>query len=309
MWKVRQKHEKLIKQETLLFEISRDYSNNYAVVYPNKYSIAMSNLGFNFLYKELNTRGDSNGERFFYDQDDDEVISLESNRYLNEFEVILFSLTYELDYINLLRLMIKSEIEIFGDRRTRLFPILIGGGAALTINPAPLLKVLDFIYLGNADGDLKRIIDTVNRKDYRDKEELYDRLKKITGLIPGEHIRKVSTFKISKYFPDAPVHSTVITPNSEMKDMFLIETARGCPYRCSFCSVGRIKGGFRRFSAESIIGIIKKHRDKFRRVGLVSSAVLENNEINLVLKFGIDNGITMNTSSLRLDLLNEENLN
>ncbi|MDD3626862.1 MAG: radical SAM protein [bacterium] len=308
MWKIRLKHQKLIEQETLLFDILKDFSNNYAVVYPNKYSIGMSNLGFNFLFKELNSRGDSSGERFFYEEDEDEILSMESNRSLSEFEVILFSLTYELDYINLLRLMIKSEIEIFGDRRTRLFPILIGGGAALTINPAPLLKILDFIFLGNADKEFSKIIEIINRKDYRDKLDLYNKLKDIPGIIPGEHIKKIKALNISYSVPEKPVHSAIITPNAELKNMFLIETARGCPYNCSFCSVKKITGKYKKFPAEAVVSVLERHKGKFEKVGLVSSAVLENNEIKKIFMYGIENNLTMNTSSLRLDLLDEVNL-
>ncbi|MCK4665624.1 B12-binding domain-containing radical SAM protein [Candidatus Dependentiae bacterium] len=309
MWKIRKNHQKIIQNETLLFDRFIDYSNNYGLVYPNNYKIGMSNLGLHFIYKLINSRGDANCERFFYEDSSTEVLSLESNRYLNEFEVILFSLTYELDYLNVIKLLKNANIEIFGNKRTQLFPILIGGGAALTINPSPLLKLFDFIFLGNADKKLNKIIDIINKKDYETKIELWNNLKGIPGLIPGEFISKTNYYKICNEKPEDPIYNSILTPNTELKNMFLIEIGRSCPHNCKFCSVSNIYGKYKIFDSEKIIAILNQYKNKIKKVGLLSSAVLEHKNIKDVLEFCIENNLTVNTSSLRLDLLNSEILN
>ncbi|MRR37581.1 radical SAM protein, partial [bacterium] len=102
---------------------------NIALVYPNTSFIGMSNLGLHAMYRVLNADPDVVCERFFLDED----LSMESSRPLRDFPVIAFSVSYELDWINMLRIMIRNNIPIRSRGREG-SPFVMAGGAAATIN-------------------------------------------------------------------------------------------------------------------------------------------------------------------------------
>ena len=115
---------------------------NIALVYPNTYWVGMSNLGVHTMYRVFNDHPGICCERFFLDQEK----SIESGRPLQDFHIIAFSISYELDWIHMIRILMDNKIRIRADERKGM-PIVMAGGSAVTMNPEPVADALDLCFL------------------------------------------------------------------------------------------------------------------------------------------------------------------
>ena len=128
-----------------------------ALVYPNTYAVGMSNLGFQTIYRHLNALPDVVCERVFFPDpaDLDEMrrtstspLSLESQRPLTDFQLVGFSVTYEGDYVNVLRLLDMAGIPLRPADRRPHDPLLLMGGVCAFSNPEPIAPFMNFIVVG-----------------------------------------------------------------------------------------------------------------------------------------------------------------
>jgi hypothetical protein len=115
-----------------------------ALLYPNTYHQAMSNLGFLSIYHHINSREDALCERFFLPDPEDlaehrktgyPLFSLESGRHLTDFDVIAFSISFENDYIHLPTIFELSRLPLYAEERADRFPLLLCGGVCAFLNP------------------------------------------------------------------------------------------------------------------------------------------------------------------------------
>lgn len=113
----------------------------FALTYPNIYKTAMSSLGYNILYNFINGREDTWCERIIYPNTN----SIESNTPLNNFDIISFSLQFEEDYFNVLKILKQAGIPLKRNERTENDPLIIAGGPCSTANPMPLSDYIDNI--------------------------------------------------------------------------------------------------------------------------------------------------------------------
>ncbi|MBU4412111.1 MAG: radical SAM protein, partial [Proteobacteria bacterium] len=135
-----------------------------ALIFPNRYGLGNSNLGFQLVYALVNSLPGFVCERFFY-QDNQPPVSLESGRPLRDFPVILCSLSFEQDFFNLLALFSAGGIEPLAERRSATTsryrpgqPLVIGGGVASFINPEPLAPFVDLFVVGEAEPILPQLM-------------------------------------------------------------------------------------------------------------------------------------------------------
>ena len=135
-----------------------------ALVYPNTYHLGMSNLGFQGIYGLLNGMKDVVCERAFMPDEKDleeyrrtktELFSMESKRPLNRFNIVAFSVSFENDYPNIVRILQLSKIPLMSSRRSERHPITIMGGACAFFNPEPVADFFDICFIGEADEMLK----------------------------------------------------------------------------------------------------------------------------------------------------------
>lgn len=130
-----------------------------ALIYPNNYSIGVSSLGFQLVYSLLNSIDGVVCERFFLPESGDSLRSFESQRPLNDFPLLFYSISFEHDYLNLARLLLAADIPLFASERSGELisadnPLVIGGGVATFMNPEPLAPFTDLFLLGEAEGML-----------------------------------------------------------------------------------------------------------------------------------------------------------
>ena len=275
-----------------------------ALVYPNSYYIGMSNLGFQTVYRLLNSYDDIVCERAFYEPKLGEgpLISLETQRPLDDFSVVAFSISYELDYWNALQALKAAGVPLFASQRDDSHPLIIAGGPCLTANPAPLSPVFDAIAIGEGEAILPGLVGALRQG--LDREQLLAALAKVPGVyVPSQENGPVQR----QYAPDLaePTTSVVLTPETEFKDMYLMEIARGCGRACRFCLAGYLFRPVRARPLEALLEQAEEGLKHSRRLGLVGAAVSDHPDLDELVSELNRRGAALSFSSLRADALTE----
>lgn len=322
-WKLRLKMEKLKEQETN-FVPEKSFGSvpvNVALVFPNAYELGMTNLGFQAIYREINSRTDSLCHRAFLFKGFPPY-TMEALKPLSGYDIVGFSVSFEMDYLNLLKILDDAGIPLFACERDN--PIVIAGGPAITFNPEPLSPFVDFFVIGEGEEVIHEILDTFRENAGRSKEYILEKMAQIDGVyVPSFYEVKygnkgdVEEFKAvppaplkikRRWVKDLDAFSTetaVITPNTEFKDMFLIELSRGCGRNCRFCMAGYCYRVPRARKMERILERAKFAARLGKKVGLVGAAVSDYPKIDELVKELVRNDIKFSVSSLRADSLSE----
>ncbi len=272
-----------------------------AAGYPAPYRIGMSNLGFHFLYAGLRRSPGVSVERFFSDTS---PLTLETGSPLSSASVIFFSISYEEDYLNAVRILHEAGVPARRIERTR-GPLVIAGGPAVSANPAPFSAIADAIALGEGEGTLDEIIRLLGDTGELARDETLVSLAGLPGvLVPGAPGRSAGYREPIACGPFS--HSTVITPDTVFPDMLLVESGRGCPGACAFCLATSLYRPFRYLRRDALEETLSRLAAPVRRVGLVSPAVAANPEFGAIVGMLRSRGIAVSTSSLRAEDLDEE---
>ncbi len=302
-----------------------------ALVYPNTYYLGMSNLGFQTIYRHLNERDDVVCERAFLPEPSEledrsgvrgPLVTLESGRPLRSCDIVAFSISFENDYPNLIRILELAGVPVLSASRTRFDPIVLIGGAITYINPEPLADFADTMVIGDGEEAVYAYIDRYIEDEALDRETHLARTIALDGMYvpslqsssPGD--RGASrTGEIAKQqvgaLADYPAHSAVLTPDTEFGDMLLIEISRGCPRRCNFCAVSYVYPGFRALKPATILDLIRSKnasleragQERLKAVGLVSSAMCDYPYLDELCAGLEETGLRVGVSSVRVDLV------
>jgi len=310
-----------------------------ALIYPNKYELGMSNLGFQLVYSLLNRDDSIVAERVFLPESGTKPLSLESSRPLADFPLLLFSVSFEQDYLHLIMLLEISGIPPLASARTDISgrispqaaggqPLVVAGGVAAFMNPEPLAPFVDLFIIGEAEPVLgpvvARISEQMGRKDK--VELLADIGTNHSGCYAPAlyHVRYGSdgTFqanapiddypalprRIKKVILEAPgnlaAHSTILTPQAEFSDLFMTELGRGCSRGCRFCAAGFIYRPPRLWQAQAIIAAIDSRPDSCARIGLLGMEMARPAEMALIADYLSSLSCSLSFSSLRADIIN-----
>jgi radical SAM superfamily enzyme YgiQ (UPF0313 family) len=285
----------------------------FAFVYPNSYYIGMSNLGLQAIYGLLNSLDETVCERVFWDTENSSgntlPVSVESQRPLSDFSVLAFSLNYEIDYFNIVPLLKASGIPLYSADRDATQPLIIAGGPCITANPMPVAPFFDCQCIGEAEALLPLMLPVVAAGITGNRDDLLKALARIPGILVP---RYASEIRVSRQWVkelDAfPVHSIVLTQNTELHDLYLIEIERGCVHDCRFCLVG---SAFRPVRFRSLDNLVKQAEVglQFRkRLGLVGPAVTDHPQIEEIFRRLLRMEAQFSISSLRISSLTPEML-
>jgi radical SAM superfamily enzyme YgiQ (UPF0313 family) len=261
---------------------------NVALVWPGSYRIGMSSLGFLSVYSLINSSERGLCERFFLPEMGDRLLSKESKRAINSFEIIAGSLSIENDYYLFLKVLELGGIPVVSNLRCDLssFRGLVAvGGIGPWSNPYPFMPFVDFILTGEGEITWPRIMDLYEEEDFYklSKEEKLLLLERevpgiiVPSLLP-EELTKENTYSLSfknalsKFTPIRPSRlifpsskentqflppgSPVFTLNTEFSGMKLVEISRGCPYGCRFCLAGSMYRPHRFWELDNILKAI-----------------------------------------------------
>jgi radical SAM superfamily enzyme YgiQ (UPF0313 family) len=275
----------------------------------------MSNLGFQWVYRLFRREADVSCERFFVEEAARKGPStLESGAPLGSFPLVALSISWEMDYPNLLRLLADARIPP-REERSESDPIVLVGGDCARINPAPLSPWVDVF----AMGDGEKLIPEIGRILRADVSRP-ERLSLFAGThgfyVPAVHGRHaeeaaggkvvVQQFRGEDGPTREPPHTTILTPHTELSDKLLIEIARGCSEMCRFCWSAYAMAPQVRIDASRILEVAARNRHLTSRAGLIATAVGDHPEILPILKGLRDLDFHIALSSIKIDAVTEE---
>ncbi|MBI5117725.1 radical SAM protein [Candidatus Poribacteria bacterium] len=305
--------------------IKRTAPLRVCLVFPNTYHTGMSNLAVHTLYSILNARKDCSCERSFCEEP---LIgrSLETGAPLGDFDIIAFSVSFELDYPNVLKALRAARIPLRTCDRNELHPLVIAGGPCIFSNPEPLADYFDLCAIGEGEELILEVVDTVlDARKYRlRKEPLLHNLSRIPGAyVPslfspvysddGTLMRMEARRgdglpiapRIVADLDKHPCSSVIITRETEFAGMFLVELGRGCRRGCKYCSacytyLRRVR------SLDSLTTQIRAARPLSNRIGLVTSDLADYPHRKELLDFLLQMGLGFSVSSVRADSITDD---
>ena len=221
------------------------------IVFPNSYYIGMSNLALHILYKTLNSDQNIVCERCFFEENE-VPRSLESGKPLKSFDIIFITLSFELDYINIPKLLSRAGIPGLTLERKDGDPLVVAGGICVMANPEPVSRFIDLFILGDVEATIPLFMERYREAKRKKREEVVDELScfdwaydpmaldvsysldgTLEAFIPQDFSATIESYKGKNLGTSA-----IISSNTEFSDMFLVEGTRGCPSRCPFCLLG-----------------------------------------------------------------------
>jgi radical SAM superfamily enzyme YgiQ (UPF0313 family) len=278
-----------------------------ALVFPNTYFVGMSSLALHSLYRLWNARDDAICERVFTDARP--ATSLESGAPLDYFPVVAFTVSYEMDYFNVVEILRSAGIPLRSGDRDEVHPLIIAGGPAVSANPEPLAPLLDAILIGEVEPVLTSLTEALHLAP-DDRSACLSALSELPGfyvpaLYPPTSERQGVARQWLRDLDSFPTGSVVLTPGTEFADMGLIEIARGCGRGCRFCLAGY---GYRPPRERSVASILDQAGELLRRtdrLGLVSAAVSDHSRIDQIAVELRRLGARLSVSSMRVDPVSE----
>ena len=268
------------------------------LIYPNTYFVGMSNLGFQVIYSELNKIAGVSCERIFLSE---RILSLERGKIPAGFEILAFSISFELDYLNVLKILDFSGIPLRSSERGDSYPLVIAGGFASSSNPEPLADFIDVFLIGDGEEIIVEFMDVY--KHLRGRSNRRELLKELAGIrgvyVPGAENNEFVERRRLENLDDFDTASHILTPNTEFGNMFMIEITRGCPGGCRFCMAGSVCKPFRVRSSGKVLSLVSRGLKNRRRIGLVSLETSSYPYLDEILEGILNMGGVVSLSSLK----------
>jgi radical SAM superfamily enzyme YgiQ (UPF0313 family) len=341
-WEIRKLHDAVLTREIGGKRKEWGGRLRVALVYPNRYSAGMSNLGFLSIHARINERPDALCERAFLPSAAEAKVlarrslplsTLESGSPLKDYDIVAFSLSYENDLLNVPSILSAGGVPPFRTDRAESGgprPLVLAGGFAASLNPEPAGVFADAVVVGDGERAAEAILDL---RDPRPAEmEYLKNLASIPGVyVPAGYIPeylepaggdperqgRLRALNRLPGFPaivareavalsDYPPLPTVLAEDAELGRMALVETSRGCPKMCGFCAAAHACPEFREMPLPYVRAAVDAAWPHRRKIGLIGAAVLDWPHFRNFSKEVLARGGTVSPASVRADLVDGE---
>ncbi|AFY78633.1 Fe-S oxidoreductase [Pleurocapsa sp. PCC 7327] len=284
--------------ERLLFTPASPNPDAIPVIFafPNEYSVGITSLGYQVVWATLAMRPDLRVSRLFTDVCETLPRSP---------ELLGFSFSWELDYINILNLLESLEIPIRAAERDDTHPLVFGGGPVLTANPEPFADFFDLILLGDGENLLDNFVDAYQEVRSADRQTKLRYLSQVPGIYVPSLYEVTYDSQKGKIQSIAPIDSetptriqkqtyrgnilsasTVVTEKAAWENIYMVEVVRSCPEMCRFCLASYLTLPFRTASLEgSLIPAIERGLKVTDRIGLLGASVTQHPEFEKLLDY------------------------
>ena len=320
-----------------------EVSIRYAFAFPDVYEVGMSHLGMKILYHLINERSDTYCERVFAPwvdmegkmrQADIPLFTLETKTPLSKFDIVGFTLQYEMSYTNILNMLDLAGIPLLAEQRTGEDPFVIVGGPC-AYNAEPLADFVDIVALGEGEELTGELLDAY--KEWKGSGEsrraFLERAAQISGVyIPGFYdVTYLEDGRIASVAPNTDavqsrvgkriVHDMdrtyypdrIIVPFMNIvHDRIMLELFRGCTRGCRFCQAGMIYRPIQERSPERLLELAEKlvQSTGYEEISLVSLSTSDYSELEHLVKQLMkrfeDKRVALSLPSLRLDSFEKE---
>ena len=315
-------NQSYFQSEHLLFDpATPDHDAvNIVFAFPNTYTVGITSLGYQGIWANLATRSQVNVSRWFTDAHEDLP---------RQIEILGFSFSWELDYVNILAALQKFEIPIDASDRDDKHPLVFGGGPVLTANPEPFAAWFDLVLLGDGEELIGKFLNAYQEVRHASRQEQLRHLAKLDGIyVPAlyEVTYASADGAIASIQPidtdiPATIHkqtykgnilsaSTVVTEKAAWESIFMVEVVRSCPEMCRFCLASYLTLPFRTASLESsLIPAIAKGLEVTKRLGLLGASITQHPEFDTLLDYLAQpqfDDVRLSLASVRTNTLTEK---
>ncbi|MBI2760728.1 MAG: radical SAM protein [Chloroflexi bacterium] len=285
----------------------------FLLAYPDVYDIGQSNLGLNILYDLLNKQSDVLCERAYAPWSDMEsemrsagmpLWSLETRHALGDFDVLGFSLSYEMTYSNVLNMLDLADVPVLAAERTNDHPIVVAGGSG-ALNPEPMTLFIDAFVLGEGEEVIVEVADIVRAWKQAGtgrggRRELLRRLAQVDGVyVPSLYDCEYNDDgTLRRFFPiepgvpervrrrvvnalPPPLTTPIVPFMQTVHDRAAIEIQRGCTQGCRFCQAGMIYRPTRERDREMFVETVREllNNTGYDELSLMSLSTTDHTQI------------------------------
>ena len=318
------------------------------LAYPHFYQTGMSNLGFQTVYALLNDIPFCLCERVFLPAAEDEeqfrkhslpLCSMESQKPLADFDFIAFSIPFENDYVNVLKILELGRIPLHTEQRGESDPLCLAGGISITLNPEPLADFMDAFLIGEGEELLPEFFGEM-KKSFEAGLDKEGRLREVQRTVAGVYCPRFYDVRYTedqtildvrpredcfpakikrRWMADINTFTTdqvLSTADTEFGEMFITEISRGCYRGCRFCAAGFVYRPVRYRTLATLLPSIEVGIAQGKKIGLLGTAISDHPELVGICRAVLERQGRLSLSSLRIDrmtpqiaaLINEANI-
>ena len=313
--------------ETVLFAKKGDGDVRVCLAYPNRYPVAMGNLGFQVVYEIIDREPGVVCERAFLPDEEDRfetgrLCCLESGRAVAESEVLAFSVSFETDYWHVVRMLDSSGLPPRRRDRGPGAPLVIAGGPATFLNPEPLADFVDLFLIGEAEEMLPEFF-AVYRECLAAGADRPALLARLAERVAGVYVPEFFTPRFDDGVQTAIDHtgpgpekverrlvwdlnrfattSRVLSDEAVFGDMVLVEASRGCQWGCRFCAAGYMYRPIRTRGTEELARSVLEALEHRKTIGLVGAEMASVPGVEALSELANEGGGRLSPSSLKAD--------
>lgn len=333
-WALEERARARFAREKILFAKKRAGDIRVCLVYPNRYNIAMGNLGFQVVYEIFDRHPGVVCERAFLPDEEDAPLiergglrSLESQTPVQDFDVVAFSISFETDYWHVVRLLDLIGVALTTRERDGKGPLVMAGGPAVFLNPEPLAEFIDLFLIGEAEEMLPEFLNVVcesrtaaiSGQPSAVRTLLWNCAASVTGAYvpafyepvydgavladlkyngPGDaRVERRLIWDLNKF----PTVTRVLSDDAVFGDMILVEASRGCQWGCRFCAAGYMYRPIRTRGVDALEESVRAGLQHRRTIGLVGAEMASVPGVDGLAEIAADAGGRLSPSSLKAD--------